>query len=145
MSPSYIEINKDDILDALEDEPLCAGHWLDYSGCRACAVGSVLRNKVPRLAELQLSSGGFPFADLMARVTDDCYSEERAPAGNYMSALSIVWEHLNREHGRFDDDPLTETEARELILDWADENIPEDYVARIEVPASALPEAPTHA
>ncbi len=126
-----IEITKDDILDALEDEPLKAGSWLSEDGCRACAVGSVLRGKLPALAEEQLAGPYYLLDALAGRLTGNCYTAENiAPIGNWLSALSIRWESLNGWN-----EGLREEEARDLILDWADENIPDDYVALIEVGA----------
>jgi hypothetical protein len=120
-----MKIYKDDIIEALETEPLTFGTWQDTLGCRVCAVGAVLRNcgyGVDRDA----------MKNICAAVTEMQYfDDDLAPRGNWMSALSIVWEYLCRYNAAEPD------ELREDIVQWAEDNIPEDYVVEIEAPNAA--------
>lgn len=128
-----ITITKDDILDALETEPLMSGAFINWDGCRACAVGATLRKKLgPQSSNEDLIS------ELGNHLTKMCCTEDDiAPRGNWMAALSIVWETLNFQ-ARLEDHFMRSREdyAEELrwdIWQWAEENIPDDYEVEVAV------------
>lgn len=111
-----MKITKDIIIEALENEPLATGKWIHKNKCAFCAVGATLRR------------AGMPtqdatrFTDVAKTLTAYNYSIfDTAPEGNYLSALSIVWEFLNvNNEGTAEDFRLD-------ILRWAHDNVPDDY------------------
>lgn len=117
-------ITKEDIIHALRTEKLTSDRWLgDPSNsiifdpsCASCAVGSILKRKVTisRLME---------FTDICEAVTDNCYTyEDIVDEDNWIGALSVVWEYLNANNV-----DLNAEEYRDDIVNWAEDNIPEDY------------------
>lgn len=131
-----MNIYKEDVIEALEDEPLDAGQWLSpgyavefgatislvKDSCAACAVGSLIRHFLPNMdygkgclkaARLAKNHSGFlgcgwGYDD---RVT------------TWLSALSSFWEDLNSSNYN-----LGVEEARTIVIDWVEANFPEDEI-----------------
>ena len=130
-------VTKHDIVTALQTENLMFDGWIDRRedelntswalakfdpNCAACAVGSVLKRKVSvdRVEN---------FSRICVNATQGRFSnDDTANPGNWLGALSIVWEYMNT-HNDFAGGPEA---LRPNIIRWAEDNIPEDYVARIK-------------
>lgn len=125
-----ILIDKEDVLDALETEPLYErGNFLRTRGrlgCSVCAVGGVLRHAGVR----DITHTALRACDQTAGYGDV------APRDNYLSALSIVWETLTDDASYAHAGPrpyLPGPEERAAIIAWAEDNIPDEWETTIEV------------
>jgi len=134
-----LTITKWDIVRALETEPLTWGCWAETGKavndptCRVCAVGAAVRLAAQWR---RVKARHDTHAGVCMRATDGRANPgSRAPAGNWLSALSIVWETLNcnnwvdSETGKI----LDPEDLRPDIVRWAQDNIPDSYRATIPV------------
>ncbi len=108
-------ITKDDILEAIETEPVLTSHTFgDWEDCPVCVVGAIIKKSINRKHNFRRTGGA---------LTEGLAGEfSKAKPGNYLSALSILWEKLNCLY------PGEAEDLRSIVLDWAEENIPDDYV-----------------
>lgn len=123
-----MKITKQEIIKAIQEEPLEGGSWITWNKdntCKVCAVGAVLR-KATKLdgRALQNYCGEKVKYPHMAN-HDIAYLLTN---GFYMSALSTffenTWEDLCDEEG--DPDPNTEPEARKRTLNFVSMHFPEE-------------------
>lgn len=133
-----IKLTRQNVLDAIEFEPLKSGTWVfidednPNSNCNVCAVGGVLRraglpNKDIKNFGLELCNKG-----KVAVSDDDFYdeddvedqTEEALEQGHYLRALSIQFEYMS--------DVYKLEKVREKLKQWVLENIPETFESEIE-------------
>jgi len=118
-----MKIYKEDVLEALETEPLGWSGWYfpatvtKDTTCTVCAVGAVLRhagvspNSITPIA-INITKGAIAPSE---------WGSGRLPT-NWMAALSYLWESLRA-------DPYKQTpieEARDIMIEWVEANVPED-------------------
>ena len=141
-----VTITKQHMLDAARHEPLIMGMWVDHTGdatddptCGVCAVGGTLRRaglsnrEIVRSAEYTTGHRFTHEYDASLIVEDHSYPEWG------LSALSCYWESIIPIEDREDvwDSgivPRGSTEKyRGMLVDWIEENIPDDYSQSVEV------------
>lgn len=132
-------IDKEDVIEALERERLVAGNFVIGWGapdCSMCAVGATLRRAgLAPPDEYRFDTVAYDDVTKGASCASSC-----APTGNWLSALSIVWEYLNQHNVERDERRLSvETRweraerLRPDIVRWAEDNIPDDWETEIAV------------
>ena len=117
-----MDIYKEHVIEALEEEPLGWKGWCvvdEVSGnCTVCAVGSVFR-RYSGLAPGEVRTSIRRRAEGYGDVAP--FQWDRLPRA-WLNALSFVWESLRHNGG------LGVEEARAIMIDWVEDNVPEDEV-----------------
>ena len=137
-----MDVYKEDLIEALEEELLSFGSWcvntnINYdipakpaklTNCKVCAVGSVFKrftSKTPDKIrhEAETKTKGWCTPNMVG------VGGGSALPKNWLTAVSYVWESLgnclNKEYKNGD---LPMEEARAQMIDWVEENVPEDTV-----------------
>jgi len=139
-----MKITKEHVLEALEVEQLGWGAWfcamddfmeppttaIQSAGCQVCAVGACLLGRVhidnisKKALRITRGVGVIP-------------TEEELPI-NWMGAISLVWESLrpdlwvdSLEYFSYTDEDISD--ARECMIEWVEDNVPEDINLVTEV------------
>lgn len=125
-----IDVYKEDVLEAIETEPLQFSSWISHYNrwdhdCSVCAIGAILRgtgiqndNIEKRAVRLTTSHGAIDPRDIS--------STNELPT-SWQNAISFVWESLRGDHVMNNQHRDIE-EARVNMLDWCEDNLPEDEV-----------------
>ena len=143
-----MDIYKEHVIEALEDEPLAWGKWVDipvediqdihplmvirnvtpeiareYSGCTVCVVGSVFRKYSKSTGSIGRLIGDQLIGDADPGPKNGGIPWEAEWPENWITVLSWVWEGLDN----FNED-LGIEEARTIMIDWVEDNVPEDEI-----------------
>lgn len=128
-SPPSVTITKDILIDAMEEESIGLYNHFDIEStayqymkaygiydkmiapnCTVCAVGAVMR------------TAGISHKLGFRLVNESSSMHSQAAAGNYLSAMSILYEYVIHSN------PLiTVPELRETMIDWIEANVPEKW------------------
>lgn len=129
-SPPSVTITKDILIDAMEEESIGLYNHFDIDSpsaqymkaygiyyekmiapnCTVCAVGAVMR------------TAGISYRLGFRLVGEGSSMHSQAAAGNYLSAMSILYEYVVHSN------PLiTVPELRETMIDWIEANVPEKW------------------
>lgn len=133
-----MKLTRQNVLDAIEHEPLKSGAWIETNSdvdqknnCSVCAVGGTLRRagmvnssienfgyKLQQKGKVSLSSNFYDGDDV------EDQTEEALEQGHYLRALSIQFEYMS--------DVYKLEKVREKLKQWVLENIPETFESEIE-------------
>jgi len=95
-------------------------------GCTVCAIGGVLRSIGVTEHLIGQRAGSITEGDAepsyvhMGKVYTDNLPK------NWITAISYVWESLKKENNFYTENDSDVEEARDIMIEWVEENIPED-------------------
>lgn len=125
-----MQVLKEHVIEALETEPLGWNGWcqsMEGTGspakdldCTVCAVGAVFRKFTSRHPDAITTVINARISGNYAAFGSD--TKDDLPK-NWITCLSYVWEGLGNFNPYIDVE-----EARVHMIDWAEENIPDDEV-----------------
>lgn len=128
-----MDIYKEHVIEALEDEPLGWQGWVsselhEYNtpakdlDCVVCAVGGVFRKFTTKTID-DIDNTIYYMSEGVGGVVTPYSQTERLPQA-WLEVLSYVWESI---FVRDSETPPVE-EARAIMIDWVEDNVPEDVV-----------------
>ena len=118
-----MRVYKDDVIDALNSEPLTFGTFISYSKCSSCAVGSILSSLHCKPTEEDVMNLQRR-CETAVIVTESIFFEGSfMKPTNWFEVLSIFWEELGHN-----DVPIEE--ARTIMMDYVEEVFP-NYLGKL--------------
>jgi len=123
-----MNIYKEDLVEALATEPLGFGTWVKVSmyedsrlpiseyKCKVCAVGSTFRSFS---SKTKLRVEDDIIHQIKGKPSPTAWDE--ALPENWITAISYVWESIDIKNRS-----ISIKEARTIMIDWVEANVPED-------------------
>jgi hypothetical protein len=113
-----IRVNKEDLIEAIALEPLSFGAWANT--CTYCAIGAV----VHRMTDIESAWEIMEKCLSITEIGGDCTpnGEMYDIPTRWPNILSSLWEWLTGT------ELIPVEEARTIILDWIEVNVPDDEV-----------------
>jgi hypothetical protein len=133
-----MRITKQQIIEAIRTEPLSPGFWIqgDDAACAVCAVGGVLRAAGCGPEKIRAIGSELVGVGCVPREEDPYLARRLVSEGQYLAALSCVFEGLAIEHLDLEwcEDVLDRTleqraragdAAREPLIAFVEETFPD--------------------
>lgn len=130
-----IIITKEEIIEALDTEPLATGYWVNFGGdfdgtfrkslgeCAVCAVGAIFKHKLSGdLSAYAVERHIDELMRHMGSLHDPRQAEEHAEAGRYLQAISCVFEGTAGDMDK----------RREVTIKFVKEEFPEKIFLDID-------------